>query len=68
MSSDRDDHSKDKLRNTLAISPRQIADGLAPSLRKHYEDVVREDLPDHLRALIDRIGSEGKPPPPGNKR
>jgi hypothetical protein len=61
MPSDRDDDRRARVEDILGTSPKQIAEGLAPSLRKHYGTVLQETIPDHLQALVDRM-SDGDPP------
>jgi len=58
---DDDDERRRQLLKGFGISSRHIAEELAQNLRQQYDGVVQEGIPDHLRALIERIGLREAP-------
>ena len=54
-SNDDDEERRRRLLGSFGISSRHMADELARSLRRHYDDVVLEGIPEHLRTLVERI-------------
>ncbi|MET0742773.1 MAG: NepR family anti-sigma factor [Microvirga sp.] len=75
MTSSDDDERRRRLLGSFGISSRHMADELAQTLRRQYDDVVQEVIPDQLRCLVERIGRrdgscgrEGSPADGGLRR
>jgi hypothetical protein len=45
-----------------------MVDELAQTLRRQYDGVVQEGIPDHLRSLVERIGRKEGDPTDGSPR
>jgi hypothetical protein len=55
MPADDEDKRGQGLQRSLGVSPRQVADVVGRSLREHYREVVKEDVPESLKPLVERI-------------
>lgn len=67
-SNDDDDDRRQRLLGSFGISSRHMVDELAQTLRRQYDGVVQEGIPDHLRSLVERIGRKEGDPTDGSSR